>query len=239
MGREWAEAGTGRRVHRGPELCPCRPVGTMGEWWGAGSYRGHQASPSLLDAGVRLCLFPLQPRRVTPAPGPGAVGSSRRPRPWICGPGLLTFAGAGPAGSTKVTPLKPLKGQAVQPGRGLGPQSWLACGLLAPGCPWLSFPIGRFGDPCAQSPSLQRVGALGLFPSSRRLFGGPGVAACVPRLPTASRLPSCGGCSFFQFRSFLVSGSSSAPVALVQKWKPRRGPGVQRDPSLRLQARAR
>lgn len=185
MGRGWH----GTAGAQGSELCPCRPVGTMGEWWGAGSYRGHQASPSLLDAGVRLCLFPLQPWRVTPAPGPGAVGSSRRPRPWICGPGLLTFAGAGPAGSTKVTPLKPLKGQTVQPGRGLGPQSWLACGLLAPGCPWLSFPIGRFGDPCAQSHSLQRVGALGLFPSSRRLFGGPGVAGLCPSpshcLPTA------------------------------------------------------
>lgn len=64
MGRGWH--GTG--VHMGPELGPCCPVGMVeeavvgaapiGEWWGAGSYRGHQASPSLLDAGVKLCSVP-------------------------------------------------------------------------------------------------------------------------------------------------------------------------------------
>lgn len=187
--------------------------------------------------GSSCALFPRQPWRGDPSSG--AWSSGLQPlasRPWICGPGSLTFAGVGPAGSTKGTPLKSLKRQAVQPGLGLGPQSWLACGLL----PLLAVRASVSPSAGVVTPALRATLSRGWAPWGRGLavcslrHGGCSEAqawpAHVPLLPTASRLPSCGGCSFFQFLSFLVFGSSSAPVVLVPKSKP------QWDSSLRLQA---
>lgn len=148
VGREWTEAGTGRRVHMGPGPCSCCPIGTVEEApvgaaliGGCGGDRKLQRPSGVPKPAGRQgqsALFPL-----TQHPGPRAAGlQPPASRPWICGTVLFHWPGAGQAGSTKghaseVTGIVRRCSQTWVWGLSPGSQSGLP---LAPGCPWPQFP---------------------------------------------------------------------------------------------------